>query len=159
MSRVSITEEIRAELKRLNAETGVGPQRLLKGKADRPKGLNSAIIYRWLDGTIRTAMAEHLDFVLREWQNETSLEPLTDDDLAKLDSELKRTGYTPTSLLNHLSNVPNGLTPDLLHRLRSKRLKKVSSEIRAFLFEALSKLPNKAEKVQNPYLGRNTKSH
>lgn len=143
MSRIPITDEIRGELNVLHKKTNVGPQRLLKGKADRPKGLNSTTIYHWMDGTHATAKQSHMEWVLREWRSQTQLEPITQADLELFDKELKRTGFTPTSLLNRLSPVPDGLTPDILHRIRSKRLKKLDKAHKQFLFEGLKNLPEK----------------
>lgn len=140
MSRVLITDAIREELNDLHQRTEVGPQRLLKGKADRPTGLSSTTIYHWMEGKTKTASQEHLDFVLKAWRKTSPLSAFTGDDLKRLDQELKRTGYTQTSLLRRLSPVPDGLTPDILHRLCSKRLKKLPADHKAFLFEGLKSL-------------------
>lgn len=143
MIRVPITDAIREELNDLHQKTSVGPQRLLKGKSDRPKGLSSTTIYHWIEGKTVTAEQDHLNYVLREWRKTEPLEAFTEADLMKLDQELKRTGYAPASLLRRLSPVPNGLTPDSLHLVRSKRLKKLPASHIAFLFEGLEKLPNR----------------
>lgn len=140
MSRVPITDAIREELNDLHEKTSVGPQRLLKGKAGRPKGLSSTTIYHWIEGKTVTAEQDHLNYVLREWRKTEPLEAFSGADLMKLDQELKRTGYAPASLLRRLSPVPDGLSVDVLHRLRSKRLKKLPAAHKTFLFEGLQSL-------------------
>lgn len=142
MPRIPLTNEIRNELKALHEKTNIGPQRLLKGKPDRPRGLNSTTIYQWMDGTRDTAKSEHLDWVLHEWRQSRSLVPFTQADISLLQAELYRTGYKASSLLRRLSPVPKGFTPDILHRLSSGRLKKIDKEHKDFLFENLAKLPS-----------------
>lgn len=157
MARVTITDKIREELGSLHKSTGVGPQRLLKGKQDRPQGINSTTIYHWINGSTKTAKSEHLEFVLNEWRKQSALVTFTSEDKARLDDEFKRTGYAPSSLLNRLSGVPSDLTSDLLHRLQSKRLSKIPSEAKEFLFDNLRNLPDKTQNAPKPYLGRNAK--
>ncbi|RIJ31055.1 hypothetical protein [Henriciella algicola] len=143
MKNTPLNDEIRKQLRSLHEASGVGPQRLLNGKVDRPRGLNSTRIYHWMDGTAKTAWTEHLNWVLANWQAEEPLEPFTQADNERLDRELKRTGYTQTTLLNRLSPVPEGLTPDILHRLKSRRLHKLPSAHKKFLFKGLSALPDR----------------
>jgi len=143
MARIVLTAEIRETLNTVHQDTGVGPQRLLKGKPDKPRGLNSTTIYHWMDGTLETAKQEHLDWVLNEWRETRPLIPFTPEDVNLFKQELERTGYTQTSLLRRLSPVPESLTPDVLHRLCSKRLENIDKEHKEFLFENLAKLPSK----------------
>lgn len=92
MSRVPITETIRQQLNELHLSTCVGPQRLLKGRTDRPQKLSSTTIYNWMKGNTKTTQKNHLDFVLEAWRNTDALEMFIDADLLTLDQELVRTG-------------------------------------------------------------------
>lgn len=143
MTRTIITDAIREELNRLNKRTNIGPPRLLKGCKDRPKGLNSTIIYHWMSGKTTSATSAYLDWVLEAWRNTEPLEPFTETDIAKLNHELSRTGYAPQSLLRRLSPVPDGLTPKTLHQLRYGLLQKLPASQKAFLFEGLVGLPDR----------------
>ena len=143
MPRTTLTDAIRDELNALHEQTSIGPQRLLKGRKDRPKGLNSAIIYHWMNGRMETARSDHLDWLLQTWRSVEPLVPFTADDIAKLNHELSRTGYAPQSLIRRLAPVPDGLTPKTLHQLRGGILHKLPASHKAFLFEGLESVPDR----------------
>lgn len=66
-----ISDEQLEELRFHRNRTGMGGGRLLNGATDKPAGLNSAMVTSWLGGQTRTALPEHLDYILaryRKWQ-------------------------------------------------------------------------------------------
>ncbi len=66
--RVEITTEIRTQLCEHRDRTGIGSHAITTVRRDCPKGLTSGIIQYWLDGKIKTAQTEHLNYVLVVWR-------------------------------------------------------------------------------------------
>lgn len=66
---VSITDEIRAELKAEGTRTGKSPSALFRGlRPSEIGGLNASIVKNWIAGGTKTAKRKHLDFVLARWR-------------------------------------------------------------------------------------------
>jgi hypothetical protein len=58
---VTITDEIIETLLHHQHRTGVGPQKLLRGKRDvAPAGLSSSMVYNWVRRGSKTARKDHL---------------------------------------------------------------------------------------------------
>lgn len=65
---VHVTHEMRERLPSLREETGFGPTALLRGtRHDRPDGLKSDTVKRWLEGKAASARKDHLEYVLSRW--------------------------------------------------------------------------------------------
>lgn len=60
---------LRRTLRAHIARTGVGSIALLRGARDMPEGLTPARIESWIHGTAKTALREHVDYVLRRWES------------------------------------------------------------------------------------------
>ena len=67
--RIPITPEMFAHMLKEKERTGFGPMALLHGtKKDRPQGLTTSLMDSWLAGRTKSARKDHLDFVLRRWE-------------------------------------------------------------------------------------------
>ena len=66
--RTEITPRIRNELLRHSERTGVGSHAITTTNDDCPEGLTSGIIQYWLDGKIKSAKQEYLDYAIRTWE-------------------------------------------------------------------------------------------
>lgn len=66
-NRIQITPKIKEELCKHRNRTGIGSHAITTISDDCPKGLTSGIIQYWLDGSIKTARKEHLDYILCLW--------------------------------------------------------------------------------------------
>jgi hypothetical protein len=64
-----ITPAQRDRLHELKNRTGFGPNALMRGAKDAPRGLGSGKIWGWLDGTIKTAKPEQLAYVFTRWES------------------------------------------------------------------------------------------
>lgn len=155
MPRIQITDVIRQELIAQHKRTNVGPQRLLKGKSDRPKGLTSAHIYNWLTGDSKTTDDVFLNWVLKEWRNEDILVQITPEMCSDLCAQFDRTGISPKMFLNKFPNAPEELLPDVISRLKRGKRRTINQNSWGFLIQALHSLPDKEEAKKRPYIGRN----
>ncbi|HKX79695.1 MAG TPA: hypothetical protein VJM34_14345 [Novosphingobium sp.] len=126
-----LRERFRAEIRR----TGVTAQMLMPRLPDRPKGMNAAIINRWIGGTIRRAPQAHIDYALAQWialpdydavhgqlcasrSRHDAVDlwiPFTTDMQADILEQFERKGMTPERLLEGAPNRPDKPT---LHVLR-----------------------------------------
>ena len=79
--------------------TGVGERALLRDASDKPDGLSYDVILRWLNGKATTAREDHLDYVLKRWENADRWLPLTQEIVATLRTHRDRTGVGPAVLL------------------------------------------------------------
>lgn len=64
-----ITSAQRERLHALKAQTGLGPNALMRGAKDAPRGVGSGKIWAWLDGTIKTAKPEQIAYVFARWES------------------------------------------------------------------------------------------
>lgn len=125
MSRVQITDEIRAELKRLNAETGVGTWGLLGGRKDIPDGLDSSIIAGWLHRNVGSAKKVHIDYVLKHWRSVEPILPVTSEMIAHYKNEVARTGLSATRFIRVFGKAPKGFSKPLLDALSTGKRKSI----------------------------------
>lgn len=125
----AIRQKLRAEIKR----TGITAMMLLKDMPDLPDGLTVAHLNRWIGGVIDTAPVRHIDYVMSRWaglsdnagrvsSNGTPLPKrgkrfadgtkrieVTEEMSKLLRAELARTGIDHATLLDGISNAPEGL--------------------------------------------------
>jgi len=104
--RIELTPALQNEMRRLRSESGIGAMKLLKGCEDIPKGLNSAVIGNWLQGSVSSIKKSHLDYVVKLWSESQKSIPVTGEMTRHLNDEFKRTGISHVGLLRML-NLPN----------------------------------------------------
>lgn len=127
--------KIKAEIKR----TGITARMLLANDIEKPEGLTSSMINRWIGGVIKTASQAHLDYVLQKWSgladnagrvlSEGILLPTSRSKFASASSkpiaitkkmslflraEFERTGMSPHNFMDNIENVPDGLTSRII---------------------------------------------
>ncbi len=142
MARIKLTDEVRSELLRLKAESGMGMMKLLARSGPVPEGLDSAIINSWLAGKTRSARKDHLDFVLGALRSIDPIIQITPEMRAALDAELSRTGYEPTPLLNRIGPCPAKLSPALVSRWRKGQTLSARKSLWTFVLDGLNGLPD-----------------
>lgn len=64
---ISVTEEMRTQLRAEMARTGIGFADILNGADDAPDGLNSRIIKGWLYGDVQTTDESYWHFVIARY--------------------------------------------------------------------------------------------
>jgi hypothetical protein len=136
---VAITNEIKQKLKREKLRTGLSAIALFKSEIDIPIGLTSGVVNRWLSGLTKTASRNHLDYVIGKWSDRqddagrVSIDGsrtitrgrkfpkpseewinVTDEMAAHLRAEFVRTGVDYTSMLDDVSEVPDGLSSRII---------------------------------------------
>lgn len=141
--RVTITPEIRAELKRYQHETGIGAMALLNRHKNRPKDINSGTISGWMRGNIKKAQQAHLDFVLEAWRNVDPVLPFTQEMIDVYNAEIERSGVQGTTLCRMLEAVDVHLKPNMLSRRLCGRKKTISKAEHSATLKLLKSLPNK----------------
>jgi hypothetical protein len=134
-----ITKALRASLKAEIKRTGASAQLLLKNAPDLPDGLNGSIVNRWIGGIIRSAPQRHVDYVLAKWRslpdhagrlykhrskppmeaklsrsNWPNHRPISEADLATLKAHRQRTNIGAIRLLSGATDIPPGLTPNVV---------------------------------------------
>lgn len=124
--------------------TNTGAMRLLRGVTDRPRGLSVNTIQNWLYGTVATATPEHYRYVLARWEAlPTELwRPLTPDMIAALNTELLRTGHGPVTMLRHWTEVPKGLTWQIVRHWSEGTVGKVNAARWDAVMHRLTTLPD-----------------
>ncbi|MEO1324434.1 MAG: hypothetical protein AAFV59_15655 [Pseudomonadota bacterium] len=66
--RVELSAAIIAELQGLRDQSGIGAWALLSPRPNEvPEGLHPATIQQWLDGKVKSARRDHLEFVRKRW--------------------------------------------------------------------------------------------
>ena len=127
---VDVTDETIAALKLQQKRTGVGPQKLLRGKA-LPVGLSSTTIYNWINKVSATAKKEYVENVFGLYSNLPTVEKieLSEKAAEQLKSKIKETGLSLSKLLSFRDDVPEGLKARpfylLLHRTGKRKYNKI----------------------------------
>ncbi|WP_421896391.1 hypothetical protein [Marinoscillum sp.] len=126
---IEITNEIRATLEFHKTRTGVGPQKLLKGKRNiMPDGLSSAIVNNWLNQKALHGKEAYISFILSQWKKlpnkpldkkplysrKGDCEPISEKDLEWLKKVRDMTGVLPSRLFKYAEDVPEHLTPKIV---------------------------------------------
>lgn len=161
---VTITDEIIETLLHHQHRTGVGPQKLLRGKRDvAPAGLSSSMVYNWVRRGSKTARKDHLEFILNQWkalpdnpyQNKRyknyreGLEPINPKDLEKLQLIRDMTGILPSKIFTYGKKPPSVLNANIVnqwlsvegYKARPEDVEWVINEVRNQL-QILTKLLN-----------------
>lgn len=126
-THILLTPDLVGEMLWRKNKTGIGPQKLLSGKRDKPDGLDSGLVNNWLSAQTRSARPEHAGYVRHLWRNAPIMMELGDEDRAALRNAMDQAGLTPQSLLNRMEQRPPGLTPDVLSRWLAGKVKRVNA--------------------------------
>ena len=142
---VEVTEDVSLMLRAYRDQSGVGPYALLRGRrADRPKGLKSPMVQRWLEGQAGGVRKDHLDFVLARWRavinGSRDRVPITGDYLAQLQLHRTRSGVGPTKLLT-LGGVPDSLSVAMLRNWINGKIGTARRDHLEFVLERWAALP------------------
>lgn len=120
--------------------------KLLRGATDKPVGLKSDMVRRWMAGQVRDAVPSHVTYILARWSALPTNKrvPLTPDMRAQLNAEFRRTGIGPVLVLKRAPDVPSGLTHQIIQAWASNRPKPntVSETHWAYVMGRLSAMPN-----------------
>ncbi len=127
---IEIDDGMRRQLAAEQARTGLTPGALLKDRTDRPTGLTSGQVNRWMTGEATKAQAAHFAYVLDKWREAANAPPkrrsprtgrpyggdgedwieITDDHVARLRAALAESGEQVEHFLKGRTDVPDGLT-------------------------------------------------
>lgn len=129
MPRVKITDAVRDELNTLRKNTGIGPQRLLRGRKDKPRGIDSSTVNNWLSGRTDTANEEHLSYILKVWQTVDPIIDISDEMLANLKALFDATGMTQIGFLRISPNLQPVVSRNFLNRLINGTRKTVPKSV------------------------------
>ena len=126
--------------------TGVGAMKLLRGAKNKPAGLKSDMVIRWMTGKLREAAPDHVAYILARWAAlpTNNRIPLTQDMREQLRAEFLRTGGGPVLLLKRATNTPHGLTSQIIQDWMSDRPKpNTASETHwRYVMDRLGALPD-----------------
>lgn len=161
--RITITDEIRDELKQQKERTGTGERSLLKGKrADMPAGLSANITASWMDGQVRSARKSHLDYVLESWRSLPDSDrglkrgrsfsedhhyvPISSEMLEAFHHEKERTGVGAHVLLKQAQDtVPEGLKPRMIVSWLNQEAKTARLELMDYVLDQYRQLPSRKD--------------
>lgn len=130
--RVVLNDTARERLRELQDASGLGAVRLLDEAAQDgqtiPEGLKHTAILQWMNGATQSAKAAHLAFVVERWREAAArgLEwvDLTPEIQAQL-IPMREAGLIPGKILNDAPDKPDGLTPAIISRWLSGKVKRV----------------------------------
>ncbi len=140
--RIPLTPEIRQKLRAHIERTGVGPQALLRGAGDKPQGLSSSVISKWLAGG-KTARRDHLAYVMHRWETVDPVVPVTPLVLQALQLHKDRTGLTPEPLLRSAKTLPSGLTTSIVRSWLEGRVKRAKRSHLDFVLAQWERCPDR----------------
>lgn len=128
-----ITRELISELKAELRRTGLGPHAILRGtRHHRPKGVNTHLINKWLNGSAKMANRAQVDFVKQCWASFPDKEDvwLSLDDRKRqlLKKKLKETGLSVNRLFSSRADLPQGLNWKILHSYFAPSRPKIKKE-------------------------------
>lgn len=143
---IGITPEILKTLHRHRRRTGLSFQRLLQGKDDLPDQLTAEKIHNWLSGRNRNARKDHLEYVIRQWEQlpeRIERVQITQDILCKLRSEKERTGTGPAGLLfNTARERPQGLSSSMINTWFSRSVITARKDHLDYVLDKWENLPD-----------------
>jgi hypothetical protein len=110
---VPVTPQIHRALLDHKVRTGTGTMKLLSQAANVPEGLSAGTINNWIDGAAKSAIKEHLDFVLAAYAALPDGLPktaITASLRRKLRALQASTGLGPSALLRGRKDILAGLS-------------------------------------------------
>ncbi|WP_309383995.1 hypothetical protein [Cerasicoccus frondis] len=156
LCRITLTDEHRELLRSETERTGIRPQQLLEQMQAAPEGLTAGMVSSWISGTVTTAQLDHLQKTLDTWQslpdagmprplrcNPSAFTRLTEDQRNALQELVDITGANMTQLFRECKDIPPNLSPNMVYNWLNGETQNAIPEHYDFVFEALSKLPEK----------------
>lgn len=144
---VGISAALRKELKAERKRTATTALELLRDAPDLPDGLTGSLVNRWIGGVAKSAPQRQIDYVLERWRalpDEAGLRPrpkqlptkpearrsdwpdhrpISDADRAALKAHRERTKIGASTLLRGATDLPPGLTPNVVSSWLTGRAK------------------------------------
>lgn len=142
MARIKIPHSTLNRLRKLREETGVGPMRLLRGRNDVPKGLNSGRVSGWLSGCRKRADEAHLNYILEIWPKTDPMLNITPKMVDVLNEELSRTSVSLTTIAKAIAQHPHRLSANSLSKLRKGQGKIIRKSLWEAILTFLAAHPN-----------------
>ncbi len=120
--RIVLNEEIVQKLRSLKERTGMGGTALVnqakRSGLDIPMGFKHTTVTAWLNGSVKAAKPEHLEFAIAVWESITAEAPervpITEDIRETLKRERGRTGIMQADLLRGATDAPDGLSAPMI---------------------------------------------
>ncbi len=137
---------MRALLQSHKRRTGIGEVALLRGAADKPDGLTSDTIAKWMRGDSATGRKDHVEYVLRRWDESDCRFPLTHEIIESLRGHKERTGVGPALLLRGRKFLPLRLKPATIESWLSGAAESARASHLKTVLELWAALPD------NPYV-------
>lgn len=109
---VFITEDISLRLRQEIERTGVKPINLLKKSEEQPAGITQLILYGWIDGRIKTANKDLLNWVFEEFKKYEEFTPSLSE---MFNDHQGRTNVGAKKLLSSAETIPEGVTEALIN--------------------------------------------
>jgi hypothetical protein len=144
---VGISSAIRKELKAERKRTATTALALLRDAEDLPDGLTGSLVNRWIGGIAKSAPQRQIDYVLARWRalpdgaglrprpkqipakpegrrsDWPDHRPILDEDRAALEAHRERTKIGASTLLKGATDLPPGLTPNVVSSWLTGRAK------------------------------------
>lgn len=144
---IQITSELRQKLHDEAARTGKGATAMMRGlRPSEHGGLSAATVKGWMLGRVKTAERDKVHFVLNRWSKISDLEhwmfEVTQEHKKRLKSEIARTGVSIPSIFAAASEVPTGLTVNVLRSILYGQTRKMQRRHYDFILEKLRSLPD-----------------
>jgi hypothetical protein len=159
VKREPLSEETRLRIRAEIERTGIGPMRLLRGKLDKPGGLTSQMVESWMSGAVQSAVPGHVTFLLERWGAlpTNRLMMLTPDMANILAAECRRTGMGPVTVLRRASDLPGGLTQQVIQTWVDQSTRKVSAIHWDYIMTRLRGMPDASGAVKSNFVRRNAR--
>ncbi|WP_421787179.1 hypothetical protein [Hyphobacterium sp.] len=154
MARITLTDDVIGELERLKRETGLGPQALLRGRADIPKGLTASAIDGWLRGTTHRASEIHLEYALNLWRSVTPRVKITREHIAAIKGHSARTGVAWRALISLIDPLPDGLNGYAISQWVNGHVRSARQDHMDAVLKTLESLPDARFSEPCRYQGR-----
>lgn len=103
----TVTPEIIATLRGYVERTGKGPVDILHGAWDKPEGLTSETVRRWLEGGAKTGRKEYLAYILKLYERDVQGVLVTTAAKDEIRRQIRRTGVDMHELLRMHEKPPD----------------------------------------------------
>lgn len=141
MELIIISDELQQYLQDLRSSSGAGASAMLRGANDRPKGLDAAMVNRWLSGKTRTARSDYWNYVLKRWSEMPKWMKITPEIRRAIQLEHERTGIGAIALLNIAGSLNGAIKPSAIDHWLAGVRDKAPEEHVHFVLNAWRMLP------------------
>lgn len=118
--KISLKDDFVAALAKEVQRTGMGPKALFNDRNDIPDKLKPQIVVSWLTKASKVARTTHIKYVTELYAAtpDSTRRPITEEFAQWIESQIKRTGMSPETLLKNRTDVPDGLSARMIKRWR-----------------------------------------